>query len=979
MRLPSQHSTAAVWLFAALAVNVPVLAQDARVVSITSSSDTDGVTFVASISRPADCGTLAAEPGGGWSWWQAARADRPPRMPELLASSAWTSPAYLEFAYPGDNQDEPAGSVDPFVFVGHAPVGSATLDVTLRYPKGEGADWAMLPVHLDLASAGSAAATDAKRLAVAEANWFRFLASQSPDPGGFYSFAEIQTRRRAGLEIRSDEAATRRNWQDPANEPYALASGAIAIQEALQLDRMTNPPATAPAPTIPIAEVRSVEIASHDYDAMRGASEPVDTPLSHLAPADNWFLRFGNIAKLIELADFGDQWGSSLLRLATATGQDFSVRQRLLAQLCLSDGPVVRALGPTIIGEVAFTGSDPYLRLGSDVTAMFAVKNRTLFAAAMEPLVQQAVAGGAVRETTTIEGLSVERVRTPDRRICCYRAWIGDVCVYSNSDAAIARVARAAAGALPALADSPDFKFIRAKVFPYSAESEDGLLFLSDGFVRRAVGPEVRIAQLRRLQALTSLQMITHAQMLRGWERGPGRPTLDDLATAGYLTVSDLIDPAGGAFALDAATGTASNSYWGTAHLARPLVESPVDMVTESERDAYDAFRNQYRSYWQRYIDPVAVRIGVGPTITLETHILPLIDLSEYQRIKQFAGGPPVIVEPAKFSPPTLLRFVTRIGEGQTRRSILSWAGAFTGTNAAADWLGDWATFWIEDSDTLSALVRDAYGAEPGGPDNAMDIFRAALVGGVHVKNKLSLATFLVGLRAVIDQSAPNTVIYTTLEPRAGVTIVKISPDPAGDLAADLNREAADDQGKPRIDPALYYATIGDGFYLATQQASLERLIDAQDQPAAPAEAAAPPADRANLFVYAAPGAAAGAKPAISTILELQARRAATSNLAQIELLARCGLLADRDIATAAPVFLGYSLVDPDGAAYSFNPATGIASSAMHNTRWSIPAELSTLPPTSPLAALLDQLKTVSASLRFTDDGLETTVRIRRE
>jgi hypothetical protein len=955
-------------------------AQDAQVLSLQAGKQADRTVFVALIERPQDCAAMTPEPGGDWSWWGPADPLRPLRIVELVSSPAWAAPTYPEFAYPGDAGDTPLQVMDPLVFVGSAPIGTDEFDMTLRYPVGEHG-WSSVPVRLDLGSASAMPhGADPNRLALAEAQWFRLKASHEPDTGGFYAFAEQQTRRRAELGPRTVDAAAQRTWDDPTNEQYALASGAIAIQEALQLDRMTTPATEAPEPTIPISDIQPVEIDSHPYDEMRAGAEPADTRLSGLAPADNWFVRFGGVSKLLDLADYGDRWGSSLLRLATATGQDFGVRERLLTQLCLSDAPVIRALGPAVIEEVAFTGSDAYIRLGSDVTALFAVRNRALFAAAMEPFMQQAVAAGATRDTAPIGAMTVERLRTPDRRIWCHRAWITaadgtDVCVYSNSEQGLARIADAAAGRLPALSAAPDYQYIRAKVFPFAAESEDGMVFLSDAFVRRAVSPGVRIAQLRRLQALTSLKIIANSGMLYGWDRGPSRPTMLSLMQDQYLTPSDLIDPTGGSFDLDAETGIASSPFWGTMRFMRPLIEAPVDMATEAERDAYDTFRNQYQSYWQRFIDPVAIRIGVGPTITLETHILPLIDLSQYQEMKDFSGGPPIAIDPARFTPGTLLRMITRIGDGQTRRSILSTLGAFSGTNAASDWLGEWGTFWVEDSPALAAIVRAAYD-DRAGSDFLFDVFRARLVAGVHVKNKLSLATFLVGLRAVIDSSAPNTVVFEALDPHQGITVVKVSPDPSGDLARGLE-EAEGEAAIEPLAPAIYYATIGDGFYVATQQVSLTGLID-RLAPGAVENGAEAPTDRANVYAFAAPGAAAGVRPVVAAILEAQAMKASIANLAQIELLGRCGLLEGRDQVAAARAYLGYRLVDPDGGAYRYDAASGMAESTHHGRRLT-PVTLPAPPPGSSLASLIEELQTISAALRFTEDGLETTVRIDRE
>ncbi len=160
----------------------------------------------------------------------------------------------------------------------------------------------------------------------------------------------------------------------------------------------------------------------------------------------------------------------------------------------------------------------------------------------------------------------------------------------------------------------------------------------------------------------------------------------------------------------------------------------------------------------------------------------------------------------------------------------------------------------------------------------------------------------------------------------------------------------------------------------------LGELVDALTAEGKQAPATPPlPSDAANFFLYAAPGAATGSRPALSSILEAQAARASRSNLAHVELLGRCALLEGRGLAHAGPAFLGYLPVDPDGGSYSFDAAAGIARSTSHGTRWVPPAPPGPLPASSPLSDLLERLKTISAALRFTEDGLETTVRIRRE
>ena len=75
--------------------------------------------------------------------------------------------------------------------------------------------------------------------------------------------------------------------------------------------------------------------------------------------------------------------------LGTTIGNAFSVqsrddrlKERIEEQLCLKNTALAKLFGPAVIQSVAITGSDPYLREGSDITLLFDAKNKGLFLAA---------------------------------------------------------------------------------------------------------------------------------------------------------------------------------------------------------------------------------------------------------------------------------------------------------------------------------------------------------------------------------------------------------------------------------------------------------------------------------------------------------------------------------------------------------------------------------------------------------------------
>ena len=94
-----------------------------------------------------------------------------------------------------------------------------------------------------------------------------------------------------------------------------------------------------------------------------------------------------------------------------------------------------------------------------------------------------------------------------------------------NSLAAFKRVLEAIAGKTadgkPArrLGESLEFQYIRTLI-PRGAAEEDGLIYLSDPFIRNLVGPRIKLTEQRRVLVYNHLRMIGHAALLFRTETG---------------------------------------------------------------------------------------------------------------------------------------------------------------------------------------------------------------------------------------------------------------------------------------------------------------------------------------------------------------------------------------------------------------------------------------------------------------------------
>ncbi len=135
-------------------------------------------------------------------------------------------------------------------------------------------------------------------------------------------------------------------------------------------------------------------------------------------------------------------------------------------------------------------------------------------------------------------------------------------------------------------------------------------MFLSDAFIRNLVGPAMHIKERRRLEALTSLHMVTHGAMFTAWETGKLPHNHEHLLQATGLKADELFIPDGGGAVWDhARQGRRLGSIYNTLHFATPLIELPIDSVSPAEEREYNEFRQQYLDLWRRYFDPVGMRI----------------------------------------------------------------------------------------------------------------------------------------------------------------------------------------------------------------------------------------------------------------------------------------------------------------------------------------------------------------------------------
>jgi hypothetical protein len=406
--------------------------------------------------------------------------------------------------------------------------------------------------------------------------------------------------------------------------------------------------------TVDLTALRGPAIKSHPWRKMLAGREPDVSPLARCVPDDFYFAEFRSVSSLIEALQISDLWSTHLYGQAAREARTQRAGERLQEQLAVPTGDVLRPFYDRAVAEVAVTGSDLYLREGSDVTVIFRLKRPGLFKARMDAARKEAEKSHPGCRASEGEYLGVPYVHlsTPRRDLHVFAAYPrADLHVRSNSLPALRRIVEAVRGRDAAgkkvrrLGETPEFAYIRT-LLPRGAEEEDGLIYLSDPFIRRQVGPRLKLAERRRVLCYNHLRMLGHASMLYRTEFGQAPRSLADLVRSQCLPGSfgegPLACPDGGMYSLSADGNLGVCSRHGHAHFLRPCCESALSQVTAEEADDYDAFRKDYNQYWRTYFDPIAIRIQVSPQrYRLETVVLPLIDNSIYTGLAAVLGGTP--------------------------------------------------------------------------------------------------------------------------------------------------------------------------------------------------------------------------------------------------------------------------------------------------------------------------------------------------
>jgi len=402
---------------------------------------------------------------------------------------------------------------------------------------------------------------------------------------------------------------------------FDVLGGSAAIRESMQLELISDPVAGQDETAgIPVDDVTGVRVRSHPFDEMLEDSEAPITrvDLAEFVPDDRLFAWFRDPGALRELLDGAvDQFTRFESSLAVKSFE-YKLGERYAERLGLSDAVLDQVEALHAITEFAIVSPDLFFIDGTDISVVARLTSPALTRSVIDVLGLDVPRDGVVETHTTGSGDTL------------YWTLRGDILLLSTSRHEIDRMlALNPKRDKGSLGNSSEFLYMQQQLT--IADSTQAYLYFSDPFIRRLISPQVKIAQLRRMQARAEMEILVAGAMLYlldGHRNVPGKQQLID---RGYLpgyfedrdyTVSeDLI---------------VSSPSWGTIARMKPLDDAGVAGITKSEAAAYDRFVQNYTRYWSQFFDPIAIRLDASgdKAYEMQSFILPLLDSRVYNEVR---------------------------------------------------------------------------------------------------------------------------------------------------------------------------------------------------------------------------------------------------------------------------------------------------------------------------------------------------------
>ena len=505
--------------------------------------------------------------------------------------------------------------------------------------------------------------------------------------------------------FRRARSAGRRRRRGARTSISGVLGGRAAVRETLQMQLLNESGARPSGATVPINTITGVTVKSHLYREMLKGEKGGSLAIANVVPHDRFFVYVAKPDALLSFLNEGSDFMSQLGGLVTSRSIDYHLKKRYLKRLGLNEQWLGLLLKSGAVKEIALTAPDLFFIDGTDITAILRVGNRQEINALLKMAGVLEMSEKKITEKKTAGGDNV--------------FWImrDDYIIVSMSKSELEKVTSLYdAKGKGSLGKSAEFCYMLTQLAP--VKETRAYVFFSDPFIRRLVGPEVKIAQLRRMIARAEMEFITSRALLAKLDGMSKVSTLEDLVQKGYVSDRFLKKD----YSINSDLVVRSSKY-GTLAGMNTVLNTPIAHVTKSEAEAYRSYVNNYSRFWRQFFDPIAIRFDDTEDGGLEvtTFILPLIDSSIYRSMKQFVASREdgTNLQVPQFSPDpvvTLSLNLTDQAWTNITKSLLKKFMQFApASSAMIDDFGPGIHFAVHDADPVIALgsgdIMGAFGA----------------------------------------------------------------------------------------------------------------------------------------------------------------------------------------------------------------------------------------------------------------------------
>ena len=377
--------------------------------------------------------------------------------------------------------------------------------------------------------------------------------------------------------LRTGPAPTLKTWlsKKPSNQEIrrnnrrnenttsmlAMLGGRAAIEETLQLQTLREFESDDDS-TIRISSIEGVKVKSHPFKKMLGNNPGEELELANFVPADRFFLYIGKPRSIVPFIDRGAEFMASTGAGLTGNRLNYDLANRYLGRLGFNRKLLENALKSGFIQDLAVSMPDLFLIDGTDFTVVVRLRNARLVSGFLSIL--------GVKPT---DDESIITFRNPQGKESFWVVRDGILCVSTNREEAKKSAALITNNGKGSLGKSVEFRYMLTQV-PVEPNTRM-LAYFSDPFVRRLVGPLVKIGQLRRMKTRQALELMTAARLLARLNGITQELTVDNLITMDYLPKEFPVQE----FSFSE-TGVAISRTYGTLSEPKSLLSVPIETVS---------------------------------------------------------------------------------------------------------------------------------------------------------------------------------------------------------------------------------------------------------------------------------------------------------------------------------------------------------------------------------------------------------------